>query len=91
MNTAYFKLLNMITVYPVEDVEHLANHNGKVLPDVYLIPKGTTAHQFAYIIHTELGESFLYAVDARNKTRIGEDAILKDKDVISIVSTKRRA
>jgi ribosome-binding ATPase len=91
INTAYFKLLNMITVYPVEDVEHLANHNGKVLPDAYLIPKGTTAHQFAYIIHTELGESFLYAVDARNRTRIGEDAVLKDKDVISIVSTRRRA
>ena len=91
INTAYFKLLNMITVYPVEDVEHLSNHNGKVLPDAYLIPQGTTAHQFAYIIHTELGESFLYAVDARNKTRIGEDAVLKDKDVISIVSTKRRA
>jgi ribosome-binding ATPase len=91
INTAYFKLLNMITVYPVEDVEHLANHNGKVLPDAYLIPKGITAHQFAYIIHTELGESFLYAVDARNKTRIGEDAVLKDKDVISIVSTRRRA
>ena len=91
INTAYFKLLNMITVYPVEDVEHLANHNGKVLPDTYLVPKGTTAHQFAYIIHTELGESFLYAVDARNKTRIGEDAVLKDKDVISIVSTRRRA
>ncbi len=91
MNTAYFKLLNMITVYPVEDVEHLSNHNGKVLPDAYLIPHGTTARQFAYIIHTELGESFLYAVDARHKTRIGEDAVLKDKDVISIVSTKRRA
>ncbi len=90
INTAYFKLLNMITVYPVEDVEHLANHNGQVLPDVYLIPQGTTAHQFAYIIHTELGESFLYAVDARHKTRIGEEAVLKDKDVISIVSTKRR-
>jgi ribosome-binding ATPase len=91
INTAYFKLLNMITVYPVEDVEHLANHNGKVLPDAYLIPKGTTTHQFAYIIHTELGEGFLYAVDARNKTRIGEDAVLKDKDVISIVSTRKRA
>ena len=90
INTAYFKLLNMITVYPVEDVEHLANHNGKILPDAYLIPRGTTAHQFAYIIHTELGESFLYAIDARNKTRIGEDAVLKDRDVISIVSTRRR-
>ncbi len=91
INKAYFKLLNMITVYPVEDVEHLSNHNGKVLPDAYLIPKGTTAHQFAYIIHTELGDSFLYAVDARNRTRIGEDTVLKDREVISIVSAKRRA
>ncbi|HKZ88490.1 MAG TPA: redox-regulated ATPase YchF [Candidatus Bathyarchaeia archaeon] len=91
INTAYFKLLNMITVYPVEDVEHLANHNGKVLPDAYLVPQGTTARQFAYIIHTELGESFLFAVDARDKRRIGEDAVLKDRDVISIVSTKKRA
>jgi len=90
INTAYTRLLNMITVYPVEDVEHLSNHNGQILPDAYLIPQGTTAHQFAYIVHTELGESFLYAVDARHKTRIGEDALLRDKDVISIVSTRRR-
>ncbi len=91
INTAYFKLLNMITVYPVEDVEHLTNHNGQVLPDVYLVPQGTTAHQFAYIIHTELGDNFIYAIDARDKKRIGEDAILKDREVISIVSAKKRA
>jgi ribosome-binding ATPase YchF (GTP1/OBG family) len=90
MNTAYFKLLDMITVYPVEDLEHLSDHNGRVLPDTYLVPKGTTAHQFAYVIHSELGDNFLYAVDARDKRRIGEDAILKDRDVISIVSTKKR-
>ena len=91
INTAYFKLLSMITVYPVEDLEHLADHNGRVLPDAYLVPYGTTAHQFAYLIHTELGESFIYAVDARGRQRIGEDAILKDRDVISIVSAKKRA
>ena len=91
INTAYFKLLSMITVYPVEDVEHLANHKGQVLPDAYLVPYGTTAHQFAYLIHTELGESFIYAVDARGRKRIGEDAVLKDRDVISIVSAKKRA
>jgi ribosome-binding ATPase YchF (GTP1/OBG family) len=91
INYAYFKLLNMITVYPVEDVEHLSNHNRQVLPDVYLIPQGTTAHQFAYIIHTELGDSFLYAINAKDKRRIGEDTILKDRDVISIVSTQKRA
>ena len=90
LNTAYFKLLDMITVYPVEDIEHLSDHNGRVLPDTYLVPKGTTAHQFAYVIHTDLGENFLYAIDARHKTRIGEDSILKDKDVISIISATRR-
>jgi ribosome-binding ATPase YchF (GTP1/OBG family) len=91
INMAYFKLLSMITVYPVEDVEHLADHNGRVLPDAYLVPQGTTARQFAYLIHTDLGESFIYAVDARGKKRIGEDTVLRDRDVISIVSAKKRA
>ncbi len=91
VNTAYHKLLNMITVYPVEDLEHLADHDGRVLPDVYLVPYGTTARQFAYIIHTELGQGFLYAIEARERRRVGEDYILKDKDVLSIVSTKKRA
>lgn len=91
INTAFFKLLNMITVYPVEDLEHLADHNGRVLPDAYLVPYGTTARQLAYLIHTELGEGFLYAVEARQRKRIGEDYPLKDGDVISIVSTKKRA
>jgi ribosome-binding ATPase YchF (GTP1/OBG family) len=91
VNTAYFKLLNMITVYPVEDVEHLTDHTGRVLPDAYLVPYGTTARQFAYIIHTELGEGFIYAVEAREKKRVGEDYILKDRDVISIVSARKRA
>jgi hypothetical protein len=91
INTAFFKLLNMITVYPVEDLEHLADHNGRVLPDAYLVPYGTSARQLAYIIHTELGEGFIYAVEAREKKRVGENYILKDRDVISIVSAKKRA
>lgn len=91
INMAYFKLLNMITVYPVEDLEHLSDHNGRVLPDAYLVPYGTTARQLAYLIHTELGESFIYAVEARERKRVGEDCVLKDRDVISIVSAKKRA
>ncbi len=90
INMAFFRLLNMIVVYPVEDVEHLSDHQGRVLPDAYIIPYGTTARQFAYLIHTELGESFIYAVEAREKKRIGENYVLKDRDIISIVSAKRR-
>jgi hypothetical protein len=91
VNTAFYRLLNMITVYPVEDLEHLADHNGRVLPDAYLVPYGTTARQLAYIIHTELGEGFIYAVEAREKKRLGEDYVLKDRDVLSIASAKKRA
>jgi ribosome-binding ATPase YchF (GTP1/OBG family) len=91
INTAFFKLLNMITVYPVEDLERLSDHMGRVLPDAYLVPYGTTARQLAYIIHTELGEGFIYAVEARDKKRLGEDYTLRDRDVVSIISARRRA
>ena len=90
INMAFFQLLNMIVVYPVEDLEHLADHKGKVLPDAYIVPYGTTARQLAYIIHTELGESFIHALEAREKKRIGENYALKDRDVVSIVSAKKR-
>jgi len=91
INAAFFKLLKMIVVYPVEDPERLTDHNGRVLPEARLVLQGTTARELAYKIHTELGESFIYAVDARTKRRLGEDYVLKDGDVISIVSAKRRA
>jgi len=91
VNTAFYKLLNMITVFPVEDLEHLSNHEGKVLPDAYLVPYGITARQLAYLIHTELGQGFIYAVEAREKKRVGEDYVLKDRDVLSIVSAHKRA
>lgn len=91
INMAYFKLLNMVVVYPVEDIEKLSDHKGNVLPDAYLVPYGTTARQLAYMIHTELGDNFIYAIQAREKKRIGENHVLQDREVISIVSAKKRA
>jgi len=43
------------------------------------------------MIHTDLGKTFLYAIDARRKVRLGEDYKLKWGDIISIVSASRRA
>jgi len=91
LNLAFFKLLKMITIYPVEDPEKLTDHKDRILPDAYLVPDGTTAKQFAGIIHSDLASGFLYATEARTKMRMGEDHVLKDRDVISIVSTKRHA
>lgn len=91
VNMAFFRLLDAIVVYTVEDIEKLTDHYGRVLPDARIIPRGTTARELAYIIHTELGEGFIYAVEARDKRRLGEDHVLEDRNVISIVSAKRRA
>ncbi|MEM1585986.1 MAG: redox-regulated ATPase YchF [Candidatus Bathyarchaeia archaeon] len=90
INAAFRILLNMIIVYPVADPEKLTDHYGRVLPEAWIVPKGTTAKELAYMIHTELGESFIYAIDSRTGRRLGEDYQLKDGDVISIVSAKKR-
>jgi len=90
INSAFFKLLDMIVVYPVEDPERLTNHDGEVLPDAYLVPRGTTLKQMASMIHTELGAQMLYGVNARDKMRLADTYLLKDGDVISIVSAAQR-
>jgi ribosome-binding ATPase YchF (GTP1/OBG family) len=80
----------MIVAYPVENSEKLTNHDGQVLPDCFLIPKGTTAKQFAGVIHRDLMESFIYAMNARTKMRMKDTYILEDGDIIQIVSAKSR-
>ena len=86
LNRAYFDLLDMIVVYPVEDENKYCDKKGNVLPDAYLVKKGTTAKDLAFKIHTDIGNKFIYAVDARKKIRIGADQELKDGDIIKIVS-----
>ncbi|MEM3768879.1 MAG: TGS domain-containing protein, partial [Nitrososphaerales archaeon] len=90
INSAYFDLLKSIVVYPVEDEKKFSDKSGRVLPDAYVMREGSTARDLAYKIHTELGEGFLYAIDAKRGNRLSADYILKDKDVIKIVSTAKR-
>jgi ribosome-binding ATPase YchF (GTP1/OBG family) len=79
----------MIIVYPVEDEGKYCNAKGVVLPDALLLPKGTTPRDLAFRIHTDIGNGFLYAVDAKSKMRIKDSAELKMGDVIKIVSTAK--
>jgi ribosome-binding ATPase len=90
INIACFKLLRMVAVYPVEDEFKLSDKKGNVLPDVRLLPEGSTAKDLAETVHAELAKGFLYAVDARSKQRIGADHKLKSGDVIKIVSAASR-
>ncbi len=90
VDEAIYNLLNSIVVYPVDDENKFMDKKGNVLPDAFLVPKGMTAKEFAYHIHSDLGDSFIHAVNARTKLRIGEDYELKDRDVIRIVAAKGR-
>ncbi|PKK85236.1 MAG: redox-regulated ATPase YchF [Thermoplasmata archaeon HGW-Thermoplasmata-1] len=83
---AVFRLLDLIVVYPVEDDHHLTDKHNRVLPDAHLVPRGTTAKQFAYRIHTDLGDHFIRAVDARAKRIIGADHELRERDVVRIIA-----
>ncbi|MEW5760459.1 MAG: redox-regulated ATPase YchF [Candidatus Thermoplasmatota archaeon] len=85
--TAIFKLLELITVYPVEDEVKLTDKDGRVLPDVYLMEKGSTARDLAYKVHTDLGKGFIRAINARTKRTVGSDYKLNEGDVIKIVSS----
>ncbi len=90
INKAVFELGNMIAVYPVEDLNKLSDKKGNVLPDTILVRRGTTAREFAGKIHSDLEKTFLYAVDARTKKKLGEDYIVQHKDVLKIVAAAKR-
>jgi ribosome-binding ATPase YchF (GTP1/OBG family) len=80
----------MIIVYPVEDSDKLADHTGNVLPDAFLLPKGSTLKDLAMKIHSQLAERILYGINARNGMRISETYQLQDRDVVKIVSAAER-
>jgi len=48
---AVFKLLDLIVVYPVEDEHHWTDKSGNVLPDAFLVPRGSTAVDVAFKVH----------------------------------------
>ena len=88
LEKAAFEMLDLITVYPVEDENKYTDHFGRVLPDAYLLPRGSTARDLAYKVHTELGEKFIRAVNAKTKRTVGADYVLLDGDVIRIVANR---
>jgi ribosome-binding ATPase YchF (GTP1/OBG family) len=88
LETALFDELGLIGLFPTR--EGLADKEGNILPDCFLVPEGTTAEEFAYHIHTDLGEGFLHAIDVRDDRQIGADHELQHRDIVQIVSTEQQ-
>ena len=85
LNKVIFDLLDMIVVYPVEDEHKMSDSKGNVLPDAILIPKGAHPRDLAFVIHTDIGESFMHAMDARSCRRVSSDYELESGDIISVI------
>ena len=86
LETAVLDRLDLIAAFPVEDETHYADSHGKVLPDGYLLPRGATALELAYKVHSDIGDGFIRAIDCRTKRIIGKDHVLQDGDVVKIVA-----
>ena len=86
LNYGIFDLLDRIVVYPVQDEHKYTDQKGNVLPDGILVPKGANPRELAYLVHSDIGDNFMHAVDARSHMRVASDYELKDGDIISIVT-----
>jgi hypothetical protein len=89
LDEAVYDLLDRITVYPVQNDTKWTDGQGNVLPDAFLLATGATPKDLAFAVHSDIGEGYLHAVDARENRRIGEDHELSEGDVIKIVSTAK--
>ncbi len=88
LETMVFDRLHRMVVYPVEDETHWTDSRGRVLPDAFLLPAGTTARAMAYRVHTDLGENFIRAIDARTHRALGAEHPLEPNAVVRIVARR---
>jgi len=87
LNYATFNISDLIAVYPVSDITHYSDKDNNVLPDVFLVKKGTLLRDFVRDkIHSDLAKHFIHGIDARTKKRLGENYELQNNDIIKIVS-----
>ena len=87
LDIAVFELLKYIATYPVA-TNKLTDKDGRILPDCLLVPKDTTALEFAFKVHTDIGNNFIKAIDQKTKLIVGKEHKLSHRDVIEIVTSK---
>jgi hypothetical protein len=84
VETALFEELGAVAVFPGA---RKPQDDGTFLQDCFVFPGGSTAEEFAYFLHTDIGEGFLHAHDVRSGRQIGADTELTHRDVIEITTT----
>ena len=87
LDIAVFELLKYVAIFP-GGVNKLEDQHGNRLPDCFLMPPSTTALDFAFKLHTDIGKHFVKAIDVKTRRPVGKEYPLKNRDVIEIVTTK---
>jgi len=84
LETALFDVLDAIAVFPGAEKPQ---EDGTFLQDCFVLPDGSTAEDFAYFLHTDIGEGFLHATDVRSGRQVAADTRLDHRDVVEITTT----
>ncbi|CAI49360.1 GTP-binding protein [Natronomonas pharaonis DSM 2160] len=84
LETALFDELDAIAVFPGA---RKPQDDGTFLQDCFVLPGGSTAEEFAYFLHTDIGDGFLHAHDVRSGRQVGADTELSHRDVVEITTT----
>ncbi|WP_042664394.1 redox-regulated ATPase YchF [Haloferax sp. ATB1] len=85
LENALFDVMGAIAIFP-------GSANGKsdsqgVFRDCFILPEGSTTEDFAYHLHSDIGDGLLHGIDCHSKRQIGSDHELAHRDVVEIVST----
>ncbi|MFA5019913.1 MAG: redox-regulated ATPase YchF [Candidatus Pacearchaeota archaeon] len=84
LNKVIFEILEYIAIYPAG--AKLTDSKGNILPDCFLMPPNSTALDFAYRLHTDIGDNFIKAVDIKTKKAVGKNYKLKQGDGLEIMT-----
>jgi ribosome-binding ATPase YchF (GTP1/OBG family) len=84
LNKAVLDLLNYMAIFPAGS--KLKDSEGRILPDCFLMPPNSTALDFAYRLHTDIGDKFIKAVLLKTKQAVGKDYELKHRDGVEIIT-----
>jgi len=85
IDKAVFDLLQYIYTFPVAGPD-FKDKEGNIFPDCFLVRKGTTVQELAYMVHTELGGKFIRAMELRSGRVVGKSYKLKKGDIIYIIA-----
>ncbi|UIO99360.1 redox-regulated ATPase YchF [Halobaculum sp. CBA1158] len=55
--------------------------------DCFVLPGHATAEDFAYTLHSDIGDGFLHGIDCRSGRQVGADTVLAHRDVVEVVTT----